>query len=329
MVVAVQAWPDHAGGGASASQTAQAVASAWTGATPHADVAACAVGDGGPRSADSMPGEPRPVGGAMSIAAGSVEVLAPAATDARWNPHGLSTALLGIAARAAAAGERATVVIPVGDEPPAGDATDLWGGGLEAFRAALAPLTVIVLVSASRPLVGFHGMSSALRDGREKDAAIGAAAQAQEARWSEIAQHADAVAGRPGLIGPARLSDVRGSGAAGGLAYCLAAAGARLTPASAYLFDLSGAAQASTQADVLVAVTSTLTPPALDHGLMVPVSAAAAARAVPCLAIAPGVQVGKRDLMAAGVASAYEAGMGLDALTAQVARVAHTWTPSR
>ncbi len=265
----------------------------------------------------------------MATSVRDARVLAPSGSATRWNPHDLSTALLGIAASASASGERVTVVVPLGDEPPAGDATDLWGGGLEALRTALASITVVALVSASRPLVGFHGMSSALRDGREGDLAIGAAAQEQEARWSAIALAADAVVGRPGLIGPARLSDVRGSGAAGGLAYCLAAAGARLTPASAFLYDLAGAAEAATRANLLVAVTETLTPTALDHGLVVPVAAAAGARAVPCVGIAPSVQVGRRDLMAAGVASAYEAEPGINGLAAQVQRVAHTWTPHR
>ena len=58
------------------------------------------------------------------------------------------------------------------------------------------------------------------------------------------------------------------------------------------------------------------------------VRAAAAARlGVPCVAIAPAVKVGKRDLMASGISAAYPAEQGADALADRVRRVAHTWTP--
>jgi glycerate kinase len=329
VVVAVQDWPSDSGPVLPSREVATAVTKAWMDTAPQVEVEAFAVGDGGPRSADALVGRTHLVGGSASIRMGETHVLSPRESSGRWNPQDLASALLGLAAQASAARTPATVVVPVGDESPAGDATELWGGGLAAFRSALAPLTVIVLVTASRPLLGFHGMSSALRDGREGDHVIGAAAQAQELRWSAVALDADAVVGKPGLIGPARLSDVRGSGAAGGLAYCLAAAGGRLTPASAYLFGLSGAAEAAAHADLVVAVTGPLTPAALDHGLVVPAAAAAAARAVPCIALSAEVQVGKRDLMAAGIASAYDTRAGLTGLTSQVARVAQTWTPER
>ena len=60
---------------------------------------------------------------------------------------------------------------------------------------------------------------------------------------------------------------VVGSGAAGGLAYCLAVLGATITRASDYLADAVGLADAVAGADVVIAVGGPLTPATLDHGL--------------------------------------------------------------
>jgi glycerate kinase len=329
VAVAIQEWPSTGGARASAAEAAQAVKEQWEIAAPHCEVVAAGVGDGGPRTADAWSTPGVPAGGAIGVATDSGLVLAPAAGASRWNPTALATALLGIAADAGHENRRQTVIVPVGDEPPAGNATDLWGGGLAAMRAALAPLTIIALVGHSRPLLGFHGMSAASRDGRENDSAIALAAQEQEQRWSDIARDADAIAGRTTLLGPTRLSDAPSSGAAGGLAYCLGAAGAQLTPASAYLLDAIDFGAMCADADLVVAVAGELTPSALDNGVAGPVAAAAAARGVPCVVITPALHVGKRDLMAAGISSAYEAVAGIEGLRDRIVRVAQTWTPTR
>src|SRR5690606_3711382 len=161
-------------------------------------------------SADAVAGSQSRVGGALAVSTGQGLVLAPADDERRWNPQALATALLGLAADAARDAQPVTVMVPLGDESPAGDATDLWGGGLAATRKALAPLTMRALVQGTRPLLGFHGMSAAVRAGRESDIALAQSAQDQEQRWSQIAREADALAGPPGLIGPTRLSDSPG-----------------------------------------------------------------------------------------------------------------------
>src|SRR5690606_21609821 len=212
-------------------------------------------------------------------------------------------------------------------ESPAGDALDVWGGGLAAMRAGLARVPLVALVSRPRPLLGFHGLAASTIEGRDSDRALAAAAQDQERRWQHVALEGDALA-RQSLVGSGRLSDAPGSGAAGGLAYCLAAAGARLAPAAAFVADLAGV-NAVVAPDLVVAVCSPLSPAELDHGTVAPASARAAAVGVPCIAIAPDVHVGKRDLMAAGVAAAFAAGPGLEALRDQVRRTAQTWTPTR
>ncbi|MDN4474612.1 glycerate kinase [Demequina sp. SYSU T00192] len=323
-VIAAQSWPRPTVGDLAPAAAVRIVRDAWSAAAAHVDLDVVAVPDGGPRTADALAGEAVPVGGATAMRMDGAVVLAPAG-GARWEPSALSSALLGLAA----AGETSRVVVPLGDEPPAGDAVDLWGGGLEAARAGVATLDIVALVGSDRPLLGFTGMSAAVRDGREHDAALAQAAQAQEERWAAIAREADPVASRRALLGPTRLSDEPGTGAAGGLAYALAAMGARLLPAAAATAELAGLDRAAASADLVVAVVDRLDARGLDHGLVSAASSLAARRGVPCVAVTAHLAVGKRDLMAAGVAAAHEAAPGEDALGDQIRRVAHTWTPRR
>jgi glycerate kinase len=322
VVMAVEGWPgdgDHAAlSPADAAATAEA---AWRAARPGTEVVSVPVANGSPRTADVLTGVRSRAGGAEVVEGPGGLWLAPSKGAGRWNPHDLSTALLGLAA----AGETRTVHIPLGDDSPAGDAVDVWGGQPVAVRAGLGSLPMVALVGSSRPLLGFHGMSSAVRDGREADGALAAAAQEQERRWNGIALEGDALADSASLIGPSRLSDAPGAGAAGGLAYCLAVLGARLTPGAAYVVDALGLGAASASADVLVAITGELTPRTLDAGVASAVAEVAARRGIPATALAPAVYVGKRDLMAAGLASAHEAPPGVAGLEDGIRRIAHTW----
>ncbi|WP_159449240.1 glycerate kinase [Demequina sp. NBRC 110055] len=316
ILVLTEDWP-----GVPATQVAGIAAAAWAATAPEADVTCLALGDGGPRTADAWAGSRTSLAGVELVATRGAVIATPAEGATRWNPAALGTALRDLAAQ----GHPGPVLIPLADTDPAGDATQLWGGDVDGMRAALRDLDLQALIAADRPLVGFHGMSNAVRDGREGDQALAVAAQQQEERWSAIARATDPGA-RRSLVGPARLSDAPGTGAAGGLAYCLAAVGAHLTPASARLADLAQAGQ--TEADVVVAVTGALTPRRLDHGLVPAAAALAGQRAVPCVVVAPEVHVGRRDLMAAGVVGSHEGEPGEAALADQLARVAQTWTPS-
>lgn len=326
IVVAVESWPGVDGTAALTPQAAASVVEQeWRASAPHVTVEAFPVPVAGPRMADAVAG-PRSRAGGTEVVEGPAGLwLAPANGASRWNPQDLSTALLGLAA----AGEKRIVHVPLGDEPPAGDAVDLWGGNAQAVRKALASLAVLALPGVNRPLLGFHGMSSAVRDGREHDPAIAAASQEQERRWTAIALEGDAVGATGALLGPSRLSDSPGTGAAGGLAYCLAVLGVRLAPASTYVVEAWGIREASESADLLAAITGDLTPRALDYGIASAMAAQAGLRAVPAVVLSPSVQVGKRDLMAAGVASAHEAAVGEPGLSDGVRRLAQTWTPQK
>lgn len=327
ILVLAESWPSGTSSQLPAAEVARVVRTAWSAASASATLDCIAVGDGGPRTADALAGERIAVGGAHAVEYAGTLVLAPARSALRWEPPALAAALLGLAAEHARAVPARTVVVPVGDEPPAGDATDLWSGGLAAMRAGVEALDLVAAVSTQRPLLGFHGMSAALRDGRESDQAIAAAAQQQEQRWTAIAQEVDAQAGERSLLGPARLSDAPGSGAAGGLAYCLAAIGARLMPAAPLIASMSGADDAAEHADLVVAVAGALVPRTLDEGVVPAASALAARRGLPAVVLAPDARVGRRDLMNAGLSAAHQAEPGAEGLASGVQRLAQTWTP--
>lgn len=319
MVWCVQSWTGGLDVTAAATEVARTVAEL----APHVGIAVHEFGDGGPRSADVVRGERRErVGGADVVRRDGVAWLSPAHGATRWDPVGLSAALIGLATDAPH-GQR--MVVPVGDTPPAGDAATLWGPSIDAFRHALTRLDILALVTSDRPLLGFHGMSAALLDGKQGDPALASAAQAQEERWATLALEADAVAAVSTLVGPARPSDVPGTGAAGGLAYALHVGGARLVPAFRFLVDEARIAEDVSNADVAVVVTPDLTPRTLDHGLARAVSDSAATRGIPTVVLCDTLQVGKRDLMAAGIDAAHRSTAGHDGLRDGVRRVLHTW----
>ncbi|WP_084078141.1 glycerate kinase [Demequina sp. NBRC 110057] len=317
ILVLTEDWP-----GVPAARAAALARESWARVNPAVEVTALALGGGSARTADAWEGERTAVAGVEVVSVAGATLVAPAEGATRWDPDALGGALRHLAA----AHHAGPVLVPVGDDAPAGDATTLWAGDVVAMREAVRGLDIQVLIAADRPLVGFHGMSNAVRDGRESDAALAVAAQAQEERWSAVARATDPAA-RSSLVGPARLSDAPGTGAAGGLAYCLAAVGAHLTQASARLASLAGAD--ATEADVVVSVGGELTPRTLDHGIVPAASRLAGQRAVPCVVVAPQVHVGRRDLMAAGVVGSHEGEPGEAGLSSQLERVAHTWTPVR
>ncbi len=323
VAMVVEGWPGVSG----AVDVADRAALAWGMSSPGVQVTAIAVGDGGPRSADAADGEPYALQGVDAVQTSAGLILAPADGALRWDPVALGEALRAIAADADAP---RTVIVPVGDVPPAGDAADVWGASLQDSREALADLDLMALVSSDRPLLGFHGMSAAVREGREADSALAVAAQEQEERWRLRAQEADEVAATGTvLLGPRRLSDQPRTGAAGGMAYSLAALGARLEAGSHALARWSGLQAAVDHADVVVAVVDTLSHAALDHGAAAPAGGLAAARGVPAVVITSDSHVGKRDLMAAGVHGSHVGEPGPDGLAEAVTRAAHTWTPVR
>jgi len=329
VTIAAHEWPAEGETTLRPAEVARIAGEAWDEwSVPGPRAVAVALGDGGPRTADSLDGPRRNIDRVEVVETTSGNLLVPAGGASRWNPAELASALRTLAATQGDVATARTVLVPLGDVPPAGDATELWGGNAAGLREALHPVSIVALVGSLRPLLGFHGMSAATVEGREADAALRAAAQEQEQRWADVARVADATASaRMSLLNGARTSDAPGSGAAGGLAYCLAVAGAALRAGAPVAAELAGLREASASAQVLVAVVPRLRPSDLDHGPAWAVATEAGRRGVPCVVVAPDVQVGKRDLMAAGVASAHAAGVGEAALRDQIRRVAQTWNP--
>ena len=336
VVVAVEGWTGASAGTAHAAPLPRVVEEAWRAARPHVSVTAWDVPDAGPTTARTLAdgdGTGREVvAGCVLVRRGQDRFLAPA-QGSRWDPHAVREALEWLAEHDA----HGDLVIPLGDADPAGDAAALWwdmagddaslAAAITALRERLRPLNMVALVGSPRPLLGFHGMSAAVRDGRESDAALAVAAQEQEDRWARRARVVDSLpAPRRMMLGPTHLADVPGSGAAGGLAFALAAVGATLRPGGPAVLDAVGVEAAARDAGLLVAVVPELTPRVLDHGLPHAIAALAGRIGVPAVVLAGAVHVGKRDLMAAGIAAAHEGGEAPDALADAVRRVAHTWT---
>jgi len=326
--VSAEGWARDSGDAASGARIAADVARIWRDASPDTQVTSIGAHSGEPRLSDSLEGRTMPVGGVTARHTPHGLVLAPQASASRWEPLALSTGLLGIAATASA-GTAPTVIVPVGDTPPAGDARGLWNGGLDAFRAGIRALDVKILVTSERPLLGLTGMAAHVRDGRESDEALAVAAQEQEREWAAVALTADSVVRDQALVATGRLSSSAGAGAAGGLAYCLAAAGGHLVPAVQAVPQLTGLEEAAREADVLVAVTPELSVRTVMSGTAAQAARVAAARGIPAVALASEVYVGGRDLMAAGFDAAYPCGSSREDLAQEVRRVAHTWTPHR
>ncbi len=322
VLIGVGAWGDES----PARVQADAVA-AWRRTAPRDDVHSLLMADGGPRSADLFDGSPVGVGPVDSLRVGNAIVLLPADAARRWDPHALREGLAVLAAAQTDDRRPLTVVVPLGDDDPAGDAVDVWGADRDATRAALRRLDIVALVGSDRPLLGLHGMSASVRVGREADLALAAATQEGERRWNAIAAEAERSLPRGTLLGHERLADRHGAGAAAGLAYCLSVVGARLAPAARYCAGLSQFDDRALSADLVLAIATTLDPAQIDRGTVAAAAAAASRGGVPCAAVAREVLVGRRDLMAGGIASAHEAG---DApLGVIVERVARTWSPDR
>lgn len=294
-----------------------AMADAWAGvSTVHLDLSECPAPD--PRAALAL-GEPatRLDSGVVTVERGDQTWLA--APDRLWDPVQLSQALDELASRGPG-----KIVIPVGDVEPSGDPRLMWEGHVAAIPSRWRALDIDVLVASDRPLLGFGGLGAALMDRDPSDAGR-LAAQAAQSAWAEFASIADAAADYAPLLGPRRVSELPCTGAAGGLAYCLAIGGARLLGASEAFARAAGFDRDAQGADLVVAVVPVLDHAGLDSGAASVAASWAARRGVPAVVLTSEARVGRRDLMAAMIASAHEARPGVEGFTEGLRRLAQTW----
>jgi glycerate kinase len=130
-------------------------------------------------------------------------------------------------------------------------------------------------------------------------------------------------------------ADVPGAGAAGGLGFALIVLGAQPRPGLELVAQASGFAETLRGADLVLTGEGSLDPQTFTGKVVAGVAGLASSAGVPCVALAGRVEVGSRELRAAGIDAAYSlvdafgAGPALerpdDTLADLAERVARTW----
>lgn len=219
--------------------------------------------------------------------------------------------------------------------------------GLADLRRRFLAVDLVAAVDTDLHLLGLHGASAGLGSARVVSQEQ---AQALEGALSGFARLVgDVVAAddlRRDLLAPSgdgreqtrRLAQLPGAGAGGGLGFTLAALGARLRPGAQVTADEVGLDAAVAGADLVLTGAQELDGHALHDGVVTTVAGAALAHAVPTVAVAGQVHVGRREWGAAGLAGVYAVAErpgevppahvddAAAALRSRVARVARTWS---
>ena len=362
--------PDSFGGTLSAAEAAAAIAEGWADGAGHDTVVTRPLSDGGPGFVDvlhaTLGGDllavaaPDPLGRTVpatvlvvgdtayveSAQACGLHLLAPHERD----PKATTSYGVGVLIAAAVETGARTIVVGLGGSGTndggagalaalgaaplgASGAALLYGGAalLECTGLAGPPrlrgAQLVVASDVDNPLLGLHGASAVYgpqkgatpNDVQLLDAAL--------ARWAEVLEWELPTS-------PAGLGTVPGGGAAGGLGAALLALGARRASGIGLVRDLIGLDAALDEADLVITGEGAFDWQSLRGKVAVGVAAAAQERGVPCLVLAGRVDVGRRELAAAGVDGAYslvehlgsqeralaEASGGLRALADRVAR---------
>lgn len=201
-----------------------------------------------------------------------------------------------------------------------------WSAGAETVisgaRTRLDSATLIGLTDDDVQLLGLNGVS-ALRAGHD--------GPGRESHLSDVAHDVAAALERirPSLVAGAgeretlRALTAAGAGAGGGLGFAVRALGGMVRSSAQILGDVANVDRRVEDADVVVLVVDLLSGSGLHTGIVPDTAERAAAFGVPVVVVAREVQVGRRELSAAGVASAYALG---DDPASTVIQVAQTWT---
>lgn len=369
--------PDSFSGTLSAPAAAQAIADGWRSAAPDDEVHLAPLSDGGPGFVDvahaALGGDllavmvTGPLGElvpatVLLTADGRTAYLESAqACGLHLVPAGerdpTRTSTVGVGELIAAAVEEGvrTVVIGLGGSGTndggagalaalgAGPAELLRGGGgglsgldpaafdLGPARARLAGVELRIATDVDSPLLGLRGASAIF--GPQKGATPDQV-QRLDAALEQLARVAQPGVG---LNMSDSLAIVAGAGAAGGLGYGLLLLGARRVPGISTVLDLTGLATLAAQVDVVVTGEGCFDWQSLQGKVVSGVAALAMEMARPCVVLAGQVEVGRREMAALGVESAYsvaelagsaEAAMASPAehLQALAARVARVWS---
>lgn len=289
---------------------------------------------------------------------GAGELVAAALRGARRVVVGLG----GSATNDAGAGLLAVLaqrLLPAGAVPPDVAARLGAGGGavgdlrpddlrwLPDLRAALRSVDLLAAVDVDVPLLGLQGASAGFspqkgatpQQAQELERALGAFSHAATTALGDVRTGPGAdLLGSPDARG-ARLTALPGAGAAGGLGFALALLGARLLPGARLVADVVDLPARIGAHDLVVTGEGRTDWQSLHGKVVAEVAARALPLAVPAVVVSGEVQVGRRELAAAGVTAAYAVAEGPDAVRAaladpagtlrsRAARVARTWSPA-
>lgn len=217
-------------------------------------------------------------------------------------------------------------------------------GGLRALRAAWADVELVVATDVDVPLLGLQGASAGFAP---QKGATPEQAQALERALGDFAHTAttaladdlrpDLLAGARAQSATTRLTGAPGAGAAGGLGFGLALLGARVVPGAAFVADRVRLDERLAACDLVVTGEGRFDWQSLHGKVATEVAARALHHGVPTVVLAGEVQVGRRELSAAGITAAYAVGETPDEVRAALAdpvttlraraeRVARTWS---
>lgn len=368
--------PDSFTGTLSAPAAAAAIAAGWRSAAPDDEVTLAPLSDGGPGFVDvvqaALGGELMAVTatGPLGDPVPATVLLTPDGTAYlesaqacglhlvprdRRDPTRTTTAGVGdLIAAALDAGARSLVLGLGGSGTNDGGAgalaalgaqpADLLraGGGvlgsldpaaldLSAPRARLAGVDLRIASDVDSPLLGLRGASAVFgpQKGADPD---------QVQRLDAALEHfARAAQPGVGLNMSGSFAVTPGAGAAGGLGYGLLLIGAQRVPGIATVLDLTGLAATAGAADVIVTGEGCFDWQSLQGKVVSGVAELSMQLARPCVVLAGQVEVGRREMAALGVESAYsvaehagsaEAAMADPAaqLESLAARVARAWS---
>lgn len=359
--------PDRFAGTLTAAQAAEAVAEGWARTDPGAHLVRTPLSDGGAGFLDAVQAavggdllaatvtglDGAPVPGTVLLADGTAYVEAAQAVGLHLVPPDRRDVLtatsygVGELVRAAVDAGARQVVVALGGGGAndggagllaalgAGDRAVLGSGpsGLGALvpgavdvaaaRAGLRGAEVLVATDVRALLHGLRG------------ATVGSAQQ-RGARREQLPELEEAMVGWAAAVEP-DLAHVPGAGADGGLGYGLLVLGARRVPARELVMDVTGFRAAVAETDLVVTGEGTLDWASLSDRVTASVAAAALPHAVPVIVLAGQVLVGRRELAAMGVESAYPAAESPAEVAASLAhpaerladlaqRVARTWS---
>lgn len=236
-----------------------------------------------------------------------------------------------------------------------GDLLDAGGGslgavgpddlvGLRVLRDRLRGVELVVATDVDVPLLGLHGASAGFapqkgatpEQAQDLERSLGHFAHAATAALGD-ALRPDLLAGTRPASATSRLTAAPGAGAAGGLGFGLALLGGRLVPGSVFVADAVGLDGLIGDHDVVVTGEGRFDWQSLHGKVVSEVASRALAHAVPTVVVAGEVLVGRRELSAAGITSAYAVGETPEqvaaaladpagSLAARSARVARTWS---